>query len=69
MTPSPTSKDFKGLTKLKTLILSESSLTDAGLETLKALTNLETLNVEGTSVTDAGVADFEKALPKVKVMR
>ncbi len=60
---------LKGLTKLKTLILSESSLTDASLEIFKALTNLETLNVEGTNVTDAGVADFEKALPKVKLMR
>lgn len=62
-------KQLKGLTKLKTLVLSNSSVTDAGLETLKALTNLETLNVEGTFVTDAGVADFQKALPKVKVMR
>ena len=60
---------LKGLTKLKTLILSNSFLTDAGLETLKVLTNLETLNVEGTNVTVAGVADFEKALPRVKVIR
>ena len=42
---------------------------DAGLELLKALTNLETLNVEDTKVTDAGVADFQKALPNVKVIR
>ena len=60
---------LKGLTRLKTLILSGSDLSDAGLATLKDLANLETLNVEGTNVTDAGVADFQKALPKVTVLR
>ena len=58
-----------GLTRLKTLIVSTSELSDAGLESLKALTTLETLNVEDTKVTDAGVADFQKALPNVKVIR
>lgn len=60
---------LKGLTNLKTLILSNSNLTDAGLETLKVLTNLETLNVEGTFVTIEAIADFERALPKVKMVR
>ena len=58
-----------GLTRLKTLVVSSSELSDAGLASLKVLTNLETLNVEDTKVTDAGVADFQKALPNVKVIR
>ena len=44
-------------------------MTDAGLASLKVLTDLESLDVGGTFVTDNGVADFQKALPKVKVIR
>ncbi len=60
---------LKGLTRLKTLVLSSSKMSDAGLESLKSLTSLETLNVEATNVTDDGVADLQKALPKVTVIR
>ncbi len=60
---------LKGLTRLKTLNLSSSKLSDAGLECLKSLTSLETLSIEATNVTDDGVADFQKALPQVTVIR
>ena len=60
---------LKKLPRLQTLSLEQAALTDAGLAKLKALTSLEELNLKGTKVTDAGVDDFQKALPKVKVLR
>ena len=43
-----------GLTKLQTLGLGATQVTDVELEHLKRLTNLQSLNVGRTQVTDAG---------------
>jgi len=60
-------KQLKGLTKLKTLNLSFSALTDDGLRHLSQLKNLENSIVEGTNVTAKGVADLHCAIPKVMI--
>ena len=44
-------------------------VTDAGLASLKGLRQLQTLVLKGTRVTDAGVADLQKALPQLKIIR
>lgn len=62
-------QQLTALSKLKSLVVSSSKLTDTGLASLKTLANLETLDVTSTDVTDEGVADFQKALPKVTVIR
>jgi hypothetical protein len=61
-------KHLKGLTNLTRLVLAETQVTDAGLDNLKGLNKLQDLVVAKTKVTDAGVKDFEKALPKVRVI-
>ena len=55
---------LKGLTSLEELDLSDTQITDAGLEDLKGLTRLEELYLHGTQVTDAGIKELRKALPK-----
>ena len=58
---------LKGLTNLEGLNLSNTQVTDTGLQHLKGLTNLTDLTLRQTQVTDAGVAELEKALPKGRV--
>ena len=60
---------LKGLTNLKVLALSNSQVSDAGLEHLKGLKNLEVLTLHNTQVTDAGVADLQQALPQLRIVR
>ena len=60
---------LKALAQLRHLSLEDAAITDAGLAELKALTYLEELNLKGTKVTDAGVQDFQKVMPKTKVVR
>lgn len=60
---------LKALAQLRHLSLEDAAITDSGLAELKALTYLEELNLKGTKVTDAGVQDFQKAMPKTKVVR
>ena len=50
---------LKGLTKLTSLNLSNTKITDAGLAHLKGLTNLEKLWLYKTNVTDAGLAHLK----------
>ena len=45
----------EGTRDLRTLDLSSTKVTDAGLSHLKGLTNLNTLSLFGTKVTDAGM--------------
>ena len=52
---------LKELTKLKTLTIFRTKVTDAGLEHLKGLTNLHTLILLDTKITDEGVAELQKA--------
>jgi squalene-hopene/tetraprenyl-beta-curcumene cyclase len=60
---------LKQLSQIRILGLENVPVTDAGLEPLKNLTHLEVLNLKGTKVTDAGAADFQKAVPGVKISR
>jgi hypothetical protein len=53
-------KVFQGQTELQYLALSETSITDAGLEHLKGLTQLEILDLDGTRVTDAGLEHLSR---------
>jgi len=43
------------LTRLKTLSLTDSPISDAGLESLRGLTQIEELDLSGTRVTDNGL--------------
>lgn len=55
--------------KLATLQIKSAKMTDAGLSHLKKLTQLKELMLEGTKVTDAGAADYQKAMPNVKLQK
>ncbi len=55
------------MTKLKTLILGFTKVTDAGLLHLKDLTKLQRLELENTKVTQTGIADLKKDLPDCKI--
>jgi hypothetical protein len=57
------------MTQLRMLNLSYTPITDAGLAWLKGLVHLQALDVEATKVTNAGIKEFQKVLPKVKVVR
>jgi Leucine-rich repeat (LRR) protein len=46
---------LKGLTKLQSLNLSETKITDVGLEYLNVFTKLQSLDLWHTNVTDAGL--------------
>jgi hypothetical protein len=53
--------------KLNTLILSETQITDQGLDKLTTLSELRQLTVERTRVTSAGVAKLKEALPQCQI--
>ncbi len=59
---------LKGMTKLTTLNLSGTKISDVGLGHLKGLTSLKYLNLKGTSVTDEGVNDLKQALSKCTIV-
>ena len=52
-------EDLKGLTKLESLTLSGTQVSDAGLRNLKGLTRLEYLGLANTHVTDAGLENLK----------
>ena len=56
---------LKDLTNLQGLYLSNTNVTDDGLEHLKGLANLQILNLEDTKVTDAGLEHL-KGLTKLE---
>lgn len=61
---------LKQLPKLRALGLVDlKGITDKGLVHVKGMKNLETLNLVGTKVTDKGVADLQKALPRLFIIR
>jgi len=51
---------FRNLAKLDTIVLSQTSVTDKGLEHLTALPSLTKLYLAGTKVTDAGLTLLAK---------
>ena len=55
--------------ELRTLSLSGTQVTDAGLECLRGLTELRELALSNNQVTDAGVNELKKALPNVSILR
>lgn len=57
---------LRDLTQLKSLCLSNTSITDQGLEELKHLKDLEFLDLAFTPVTFEAVVDLVRALPKLK---
>lgn len=59
--------NLRGLTRLRTLYLTRSKVSDAGLVYLRGLTSLRELRLENTKVTDAGVNQLSRALPKCRV--
>lgn len=60
---------LKGLVKLKELDLSNTSVTDTGLDHLKELPQLKRLYLENCHVTEKGERNFERALPKRRIVR
>ena len=58
-----------GLTKLQTLGLSHTKVTDEGTVSLKKLRELRELYLNGTRVTLDGINELRRGLPEVKVSR
>ena len=58
-----------GHSKLQTLNLSRTRITDAGLKSLAALTGLKELNLSFTQVGDDAVTTFREAVPGCEVKR
>jgi Leucine-rich repeat (LRR) protein len=57
------------LKSLRYLTLSNTQVTDASLVQLSKLPGLRTLKLQGVAATDRGVAELQRALPKVQIMR
>ena len=55
------------IANLRSLWLSDTWVTNAGLEHLKGLTSLESLVITETPVVDAGAKDLKKALPDCRI--
>lgn len=54
--------------RLKTLSLSNTQVTDAGLPSLRAMLDLQELCLDRTAVTSRGVAQLIQHLPQLQVM-
>ena len=61
-------KELAGLKNLQSLDLWYTGITDAGLKELAELKSLQVLNLPSL-VTDAGVAELQRALPTLKIVR
>jgi len=58
---------LKELTKLESLNLSGTQVTDEGLQDLNGLTELRSLRLFDTHVTEEGIKELQKALPKCNI--
>jgi hypothetical protein len=56
------------LTKLESVNLYGTKVTDAGVKKLTALTNLKRLYLWQTAVTPAAIEEIKKALPAVEIV-
>ena len=59
----------KGFRSLRYLTLSHCNVTDLGLEQLKEMKTLRSLKLVSTATTHAGVADLQRALDGLQVVR
>ena len=59
---------LKGLTQLQSLNLSDTQVTDAGLERLKGLIRLRDLNLRETRVTGTGLERSRKGLAQLQLL-
>jgi hypothetical protein len=50
-------------------MLSDTAISDAGLEHLRGLTQLTALRIRRTKTTDAGEKKLQKALPNCTIQR
>ena len=50
-------------------MLSETRVTDAGLQSLRGLTKLRFVNLWRSKVTDEGVRELREALPNAQITR
>jgi hypothetical protein len=62
-------KELAALADLKRLLLSDTKVTDKGLNELAAVKSLKSLILTNTKTTEAGVAKLKKALPDCEVSR
>ena len=60
---------LKEFPSLRYLTLSHCQITDLGLESLKELKSLRSLKIVATATTDSGVADLQRAIPGLQVVR
>lgn len=56
------------LPRLRTIVLTSSPITDAGLEHLPRFSDLESVDVRFTNVTEAGVARLRRRLPRATIL-
>ncbi len=61
--------ELRALPRLSYLNLRHTSVTDLGLDHLKAFTNLRTLCVHSAEVSEAKVAELQRALPRLEIIR
>ena len=60
--------NLKG-SKIETLMLTNTKISDAAVPYLRELPNLTGVNVGQTQITDAGIAALKKDRPKLNVSR
>jgi len=60
---------LRGISTLETLEIESPWITDAGLQHLRGLSKLSRLRVRGTQITDEGVADLQRALPGLTIVK
>jgi hypothetical protein len=60
-------RQLMDMPKLDNVDLTNTSITDAGLEFLSKIKTLEYLHVEGTRVTANGISQVRSALPNCEV--